>query len=94
MSRETEFLDRWRKESPAYSAWGKFVAQKLTETLTGVVSPLALEVFLKMPVRPRVKGDDSFLQKAFHRNKNYRDPYDEIEDKVGLVVFWRTILLR
>lgn len=86
MSRETEFLDRWRKESPAYSAWGKFVAQKLTETLTGVVSPLALEVFLKMPVRPRVKGDDSLLQKAFHRNKNYSDPYDEIEDKVGLIV--------
>jgi putative GTP pyrophosphokinase len=37
-----------------------------------------------MPVKPRVKGEESLLQKAFYRNKNYVDPYEEIEDKVGL----------
>jgi ppGpp synthetase/RelA/SpoT-type nucleotidyltranferase len=81
---ETEFLDRWRKESPAYTAWGKFVAQKLCVALGQSVSPVSLEAFLKLPVKPRTKEDDSLLQKAFYRNKSYRDPYTEIEDKVGL----------
>ena len=30
------------------------------------------------------KLQTSLVQKAFHRHKGYKDPYDEIEDKVGL----------
>jgi putative GTP pyrophosphokinase len=81
---EAEFLDRWRKELPAYTAWGKFVAQKLSAAIESTVSPISLEAFLKIPVKARTKQDDSLLQKAFHRNKGYQDPYSEIEDKVGL----------
>src|SRR6185437_12088519 len=37
-----------------------------------------------IPVVPRVKGDDSIVQKAFYRGKKYQNAYEEIEDKVGL----------
>ncbi|MBP1879144.1 GTP pyrophosphokinase [Agrobacterium rubi] len=39
--------------------------------------------FLRIPVKPRVKTDSSLLQKAFIR-KAYSNPYDDIEDKVGV----------
>lgn len=81
---EAEFLDRWHKELPAYTAWGKFVAQRLCGAIEATVSPLSLEAFLKIPVTGRTKQNDSLLQKAFYRNKGYQDPYSEIEDKVGL----------
>lgn len=81
---ETEFLERWQKELPAYTAWGKFVAARLSATIEEQVAPVSLEAFLKLPVKSRTKADDSLLQKAFHRNKGYQDPYNQIEDKVGL----------
>jgi putative GTP pyrophosphokinase len=81
---ESEFLDRWRSELPAYTAWGKFVAQKLGAAIEATVSPVSLEAFLKIPVKSRTKQDDSLLQKAFYRNKGYQNPYADIEDKVGL----------
>lgn len=37
-----------------------------------------------MRTDPRTKEDNSLLGKAFHRGKNYRDPYQDIEDKVGV----------
>lgn len=46
--------------------------------------PTQLELFLRMPVIPRLKTEDSLIQKAFYRLKNYTDPYAGIEDKVGL----------
>lgn len=81
---ESDFIDRWRKEEPAYAAWGRFVAQRLSDALRGRVAPTKLELFLKLPVVPRVKEDASLIQKAFYRNKGYSAPYEEIEDKVGL----------
>lgn len=84
MNREQEFLERWRRESPSYSAWGKFVVEKLSEAISVFASPVEIEVFLKIPVKERLKAEDSLLQKAFHRGKAYQSPYDEIEDKVGI----------
>ncbi|MCK1479911.1 RelA/SpoT family protein [Bradyrhizobium sp. 197] len=84
MNREQEFLERWRRESPAYSAWGKYVVEKLSGAISEFASPVALEVFLKIPVKARLKAEDSLLQKAFHRGKGYENPYEEIEDKVGI----------
>jgi ppGpp synthetase/RelA/SpoT-type nucleotidyltranferase len=81
---ESEFIDRWRKEGPIYAAWGRFVAGKLSDAIQGRVAPTKLELFLKLPVIPRVKDEVSLLQKAFYRNKNYENPYEDIEDKVGL----------
>jgi putative GTP pyrophosphokinase len=84
MTAETEFLDRWRAEEPVYAAWGRFVGAKLSDAISGRVAPTKLDLFLKLPVVPRVKEEDSILQKAFYRGKNYQNPYEEIEDKVGL----------
>jgi putative GTP pyrophosphokinase len=81
---EAEFLERWKKELPAYTAWGRFIAQKLGAAIATTVLPVALDGFLKIPIKARTKESDSLLQKAFHRNKGYQNPYDEIEDKVGL----------
>jgi putative GTP pyrophosphokinase len=43
----------------------------------------ALDEFLKIPAVPRTKLTSSFVDKAFHRKK-YVNPYDEVEDKVGV----------
>jgi putative GTP pyrophosphokinase len=84
MSAEAEFIDRWRKEHPIYAAWGRFVGVTLSDAIRGRVAPTKLEMFLKLPVIPRIKEQDSILQKAFYRGKKYQNPYEEIEDKVGL----------
>jgi putative GTP pyrophosphokinase len=81
---EAAFIERWRREEPLYAAWGYFVGSALRDRIAGRVAPTKLEMFLRMPVTPRVKTTDSLVQKAFHRHKGYKDPYDEIEDKVGL----------
>jgi ppGpp synthetase/RelA/SpoT-type nucleotidyltranferase len=82
--REQALLERWRGEEPLYSAWGRFVGVRLSEVLQSRLAPTALEVFLRIPIKSRVKETESLLQKAFYRNKRYKDPYEEIEDKVGL----------
>nr|WP_246728588.1 RelA/SpoT domain-containing protein [Rhizobium laguerreae] len=47
------------------------------------LAPAGLGLFLRIPVVPRVKTEDSLVQKAFIR-KRYADPYNDIEDKVGV----------
>lgn len=84
MSTESEFLHRWHREEPIYAAWGRFVGASLSDALRDRIAPVRLELFLKLPVVPRVKEADSMVQKAFYRGKNYANPYDDIEDKVGL----------
>ncbi len=81
---EAEFIERWRREQPLYAAWGRFVGSQLAALIQGRVAPTKLEMFLKLPVVPRVKEKESILQKAFYRAKNYQNPYEDIEDKVGL----------
>jgi ppGpp synthetase/RelA/SpoT-type nucleotidyltranferase len=39
---------------------------------------------LKIEPQPRTKDPVSFVDKAFHRNKGYEDPYENVEDKVGV----------
>ena len=80
--RETRFLERWRGERPMYDAWGSFICAKLSELVSPKV-PIAIELFFRIPIKHRLKDEESLLSKAFHRNKNYDDPYVRIEDKVG-----------
>ena len=84
MTSESEFSDRWRSEEPIYAAWGRFVGMTLSDAIQGRVAPTKLDLFLKLPVIPRLKERNSMLQKAFYRGKVYRSPYEDIEDKVGL----------
>jgi putative GTP pyrophosphokinase len=50
------------------------VAQKVLEQIGSLVTPVAAEVFVRMPVKPRIKSDGSFVSKAFYRNKNLHEP--------------------
>jgi putative GTP pyrophosphokinase len=82
---EDDFLKRWSDERPMYEAWGKFVASSLVEGLRPLVSPVSTDVFIRIPVMPRLKSDGSFITKAFYRTeKNYTDPFAQITDKVGV----------
>lgn len=81
---EEEFLERWYRERPMVEAWGKFVAQKLMDQLTPIVAPVSADVFIRIPAKPRLKQDGSLITKAFYRDKNYSDPFDDITDKVGV----------
>jgi len=81
---EDEFLERWNAERPLVEAWGKFVAQSLTDHIAPLVAPVTADIFIRIPAIPRVKGDGSILTKAFYRGKNYDDPLKRITDKVGV----------
>jgi putative GTP pyrophosphokinase len=81
---EDEFLERWRKDQPIYEAWGRCVASALTSALAPLISPVSADVFIRIPIKPRLKGDGSLLTKAFYRSKPYANPYDDITDKVGV----------
>lgn len=81
---EAEFLERWRAEMPLYAAWGDFVLARINERLAAKVAPAVLDYFIKVPVKPRLKAENTLVDKAFHRNKGYADPYVNITDKVGM----------
>ena len=79
---EQEFLDKWHQERGMYEAWGKYVVSAICESLEQ--SHIDLKCFLKLDCIPRLKGDQSLLDKAFYRNdKSYDDPYSQIQDKVA-----------
>ncbi|MBJ9577487.1 Uncharacterized protein conserved in bacteria [Acinetobacter baumannii] len=78
---QEEFLRKWNLEKPIYEAWGQFIALHISSTLEK--KGLNPKNFLKIPVVERLKEDNSLIDKAFIR-KTYGNPYNEIEDKVGL----------
>ncbi|OGQ58176.1 MAG: hypothetical protein A3J24_09530, partial [Deltaproteobacteria bacterium RIFCSPLOWO2_02_FULL_53_8] len=81
---EAEFIERWHAEIPLYAAWGDFVLALINERLAAEVAPTTLDYFIKVPVKPRLKAENTLVDKAFHRNKGYADPYVNITDKVGM----------
>lgn len=78
---EQEFLQKWEQEEPMYHAWGDFVSSGICKKL--IDSGQILSTFLKQPCNPRTKNTSALIDKAFYRKKNYDNPYDDIEDKVG-----------
>ncbi len=79
---ETEFIDKWNLDKPIYQAWGDYIVDTLSQELKK--KGKNLDIFLKIPAKCRLKDDKSLIDKAYYRpNKNYDDPYNEIEDKVG-----------
>jgi len=83
---EDEFLERWSKERPMYEAWGQFVSERVIKEIRPRVKPVSTDLFIRIPIKPRVKGDGSFVTKAFYRDKPYTNPFDDITDKVGMRV--------
>ncbi len=81
MNRE-EFIDKWNEEKAMYRTWGEFVISEIKQAITD--KGYSVDSFLKHPAKARVKDVHSLVDKAFFRkDKNYQDPYNEIEDKVG-----------
>ena len=78
---EAEFKAKWESEKPIYRAWGEYIVDTISNKLEE--RGKNLNTFLKTPTAPRLKDDSSIIDKAFYRQKEYADPYNEIEDKVG-----------
>jgi ppGpp synthetase/RelA/SpoT-type nucleotidyltranferase len=78
---EIDFKTKYEQEQPILYAWGSYVRDKI---ISAIELTKDIKVFLKMPVEPRVKDLNSLIEKAFYRNKNYSDPYNDITDKVGI----------
>lgn len=81
---EQEILKRWEADKPLYRAWAKLIAQEIERRLIPAVDPIPLDYFLKIPMVPRLKGDTSLIDKALYRSKPYKNPYQDITDKVGM----------
>lgn len=80
---ESEFKELWDSEKPIYRAWGKHVVESISQEL--IRQGIELDIFLKIPAKYRLKDDNSLIDKAFYRpGKSYDDPYNQIEDKVGV----------
>lgn len=75
---EQELISRWNDERPMYCAWAAFIQNEIAKNLP------ELGGLLKIPLLPRLKENQSLIDKALYRKKPYEDPYVEITDKVGL----------
>lgn len=79
---EKEFQEKWLLEEPIYQAWGDYIVSQILNSLES--NQLKIETFLKIEPKIRVKNIKSLIDKAFYREKAYTNPYDDIEDKIGL----------
>lgn len=81
---ETELREAFEKRRPQLEALGRWVTETILLALENELgSKAALDKFLQIPPRPRVKETDSFLEKALVR-KPKKDPLTEITDQVGV----------
>ena len=81
---EQEILARWEADKPLYRAWAKLIDPEIERRLVSAIAPTPLDYFLKVPMVPRLKGDTSLIDKALYRSKPYKNPYEDITDKVGM----------
>lgn len=79
---QIEFLSKWESDKPIYKAWGAFIVSQIIESLKK--ENLNPDTLLKIQPKERTKENQSLVDKAFNRGKNYQDPYNDIEDKVGV----------
>lgn len=79
---EKEFIERYKFERPVFEAWGNYLKEYIMRELKNEY--VNLDKILKVPVSCRTKDIESLVTKAFYRNKMYKDPYQDITDKVGI----------
>jgi ppGpp synthetase/RelA/SpoT-type nucleotidyltranferase len=80
---ELELMEKWECERPLYTAWGAHVLASVLRNLRASLGDRDLADVLKIEPKPRPKDTGSFIDKAFRRKKYY-NPYDDVEDKVGV----------
>lgn len=78
---QTEFSKKFESEKHLYNSWGYYAQSRILNELEKQVD---LQTFIKINSEPRIKETNSLIQKAFYRGKNYKDPYNDITDKVGI----------
>lgn len=82
MNKYEKFMEQYSRERSMYEAWGNCVKEYIDSRLPQ--NPVDYAKIVKIPVIPRVKDTASIIEKAFFRGKDYKDPYHEITDKVGI----------
>ncbi|CNF20861.1 (p)ppGpp synthetase [Yersinia ruckeri] len=80
MNEIDEFIATFEREKDIYSSWGKLVLQNIQNKL----KENEMESILKIEPSYRMKDISSLIEKAFYRSKNYKNPYEDITDKVGV----------
>jgi ppGpp synthetase/RelA/SpoT-type nucleotidyltranferase len=81
---ELELQEAYEARRPYLEKFGIWVTQTILRELEAQLhSRSAVEKFLQIPPKPRVKETDSFLEKALVR-KCKADPLNEITDQVGV----------
>lgn len=79
-SKEQEILDQFNSIKPHLKIWGKIVDVFLVKNL---LQDMIEEHLIKIYPSFRIKDDKSYLFKALYRKKNYPNPIENIEDKIG-----------
>lgn len=80
---EDKFKKQWEIDKPIYRAWGGYIVKSISQELRNKGKDL--DVYFKTPAKCRLKEESSLIDKAFYRpGKSYSDPYNQIEDKVGV----------
>lgn len=81
---ETEITKAFEERKPILNAMGAWVTATIIKGLEKELGCAdAIEYFLKIPPKPRVKKTDSFVEKALFR-KFKENPLVEITDQVGV----------
>lgn len=80
MITEEDFIRKYETDKPILEAWGNFVIEDINRRLNQEVD---FSHILKINPSTRLKDNKSIISKAFFRGKKYKDPYNDITDKVG-----------
>lgn len=78
---ESEALEEFRSLRDELSKWARFIDEQLN-AFAQTIEPSLVEN-IQNPAKCRIKDEESFIAKAFYRDKNYENPIIEITDKVG-----------
>lgn len=82
---EEEYIRRYRLESPALEAWGKYLVENINSSIRCGYGERLYSSWVKMPPVVRMKKEDSLIVKAFLRNRGwFPDIYADVVDKVGV----------
>jgi ppGpp synthetase/RelA/SpoT-type nucleotidyltranferase len=74
----------FNKDKPLLEEFGKYIIEQINISISKKLPYLNLEYFFKVTPSYRLKEDKSLIDKAFFRNKSYKDPYADINDKLGI----------
>jgi putative GTP pyrophosphokinase len=77
---EQAILDHFNSIKPDLKTWGVFVDETLVKD---ILQDMVRGHLIKIMPCFRIKDDRSYLFKALYRKKNYPNPIENIEDKIG-----------